>query len=298
VYEKSSADRHGAIAALHAENIQKGETLTEEQQAQRSEVVRNAWRATSRSIGKGLRTAALAKATGNGGELLSENALKHTVGKETDLKEGDIAQESDLVEGSAWGDTKRKLTKGNSQKLSKDRKASLEQLEAHQEMLEGQSKAEKALREIGVSDTGDLTGDPKDAYSFVEEANTKRQHKDGISDLEKTADTQRAARKQKSGLFGLSSTQVLHADEQKTYDASKSEYDSATSEAVALREAHLKKHTDAYNELHARTTGKTAQFFGLTNELTEAEKQKKKYHHAEMTRLSAPHAQGAMCCVV
>jgi len=288
VYARSSARRSEAIEALHRENIQKGDTLTEEQQAQRSQTVRGAWRAVAGNLGKGLRTSALAKATGNSGELLDESAMKHTVGKKTDLAEGEVAEESDIVSGSTYGDLKRKLTKGNSQKLSTDRKATLAQLESHQKALEDQAWREKALRGIGAADTSESVDDPEDSYSFIDEQEKSRTHTAGIDELKKTAKAKLKERK-KGGTFGIGSKQVLHPEEQSQYDAAKTEYDAATSDAIALREAHLKKHTDAYNALHERTTGATKRAFGFSNELTEAETQKKKYHHAEMTRLMTPH---------
>ena len=287
VYEKSSANRQSAIEALHAEKIKKGDQLTDEQQAHRSETVRSAWQATARNLGKGLKTAALAKATGNSGELLSENKMKHTEGGQTDLAEGEVAKKADVLEGSILGNTKRKLLKGNAQKLSVDRKETLEGLENHRGSLEGQAKAEKALRKIEVTDTADLHGDPKDAYSFVDEGAAKRGHNAGIKALNETKKKELKARK-KSTTF--SSHQALHAGEQTQYDASKAEYDSATSEAVALREAHLKKHTDTYDGLHNKTPGKFNKALGTgAKPLSEEETNRKKHAKAEMMRLGTLH---------
>ena len=289
VYEKSSANRQSAIEALHAEKIKKGDQLTDEQQAHRSETVRSAWQATARNLGKGLKTAALAKATGNSGELLSENKMKHTEGGQTDLAEGEVAKKADVLEGSILGNTKRKLLKGNAQKLSVDRKETLEGLEDHRGRLEGQAKAEKSLRKIGVTDTADLHDDPKDAYSFMDEDAAKKGHNAGIKALNKTKKEELKDRK-KSTTF--SSHQALHAGEQTQYDASKAEYDSATSEAVALREAHLKKHTDTYQELHKETPkglSKRLSYVTGAKPLSEEETHRKKHAKAEMMRLGTPH---------
>ena len=287
VYEKSSANRQSAIEALHAEKIKKGDQLTDEQQAHRSEIVRGAWQATTRNLGKGLKTAALAKTTGNSGELLSENKMKHTEGGQTDLAEGEVAKKEDILEGSILGNTKRKLLKGNAQKLSVDRKETLEGLEDHRGRLEGQAKAEKSLRKIGVTDTADLHDDPKDAYSFMDEDAAKKGHNAGIKALNKTKKEELKDRK-KSTTF--SSHQALHAGEQTQYDASKAEYDSATSEAVALREAHLKKHTDTYDGLHNKTPGKFNKALGTgAKPLSEEETHRKKHAKAEMMRLGTPH---------
>lgn len=295
VYKKSSENRQNALEGLHSLNMKESDQLTDEQRANESKILRNVWKTTGNNIAKGLKTAALAKTTGNKGELLSENSMKHTSGGQTDLAPGEIAEVEHVSNGSMYGNAKRRYNDGDSQKLSADRKAIDEQLAEHQNSLEDRRDYELKLRApfMGMSAQA---YDPKNAGDetnqfFMDEHAAKKVHRNGIADLETTAQTELGARKKTNTYMGvtISHSQELHADEEAHYAAAKDGYDSATSEAVARREAHRKKNSDTYQELHKKTPWKINKAIGAgATPLAEEEKGKKNHAKAEKTKLGTP----------
>jgi len=306
VYEKSSDNRQSAMDSLHALNMKASDQLTDEQRANESKVLRNVWKTTGRNIAKGLKTAALATTTGNKGELLSENLMKHTSGGQTDLAPGEVAQKEHVAEGSMYGKMKRRYNDGDSKKLSADRKATDEQLGEHQKSLEDRRDYELKLRapfmgmSVQVHDPSN-TDDETNQF-FMDEHDAKKVHTKGIKDLGVTAAAELEKREKKPTSWGkTTSHQALLADEQEQHDAAKAGYDSATSEAIALREAHRKKNSDTFDELHNVTPGKlhkgAKQFANFVTggrvetakTLTVQEKEKKEHAKAEKTKLGTPH---------